>query len=223
MIIVYEIIIDSLVKSPKRSQPVQAHLSASLWYSGMFLAHFLPLLKHACVIQFFMLNKILFVAVTLASLALFFYITRSEKATGPVLEVKGNSFVDGLRVVNRKDGLTEWVLLANRADMSRDGKEARLTGIEMQLESQGITIRAEQGLYNMETKQVSVARNVSARSKKYFITADRANIDSRGSLETSGAVKIEGAKFMIEGKGMEADNIKQKVRILKNVKATFNR
>jgi LPS export ABC transporter protein LptC len=92
------------------------------------------------------------------------------------------------------------------------------------MEKQGMTVHAEKGLYDMETRQVSIDGIITAHTEKYVITTSQALIDSGGgTLETEGEVKIEGKKFNLAGKGMKADNNEQKVRILNDVKATFNR
>ncbi len=140
------------------------------------------------------------------------------------MQLAGDSFFEGLKIINKKDGITEWVLTAKRADLSKDGKEALLSGIEMKLEKQGMMVNAAKGLYNMETKNVTIDGVITARNEKYVITTSQALIDSGGGLiETEGEVTVAGKSFNLEGKGLQADNNEQKVRILNNVKATFHR
>ncbi|MDP2156777.1 MAG: LPS export ABC transporter periplasmic protein LptC, partial [Nitrospirota bacterium] len=131
---------------------------------------------------------------------------------------------EGLKIINKKNGVTDWVLWAKRADMTKDGKEALLSGVEMKLESQGMTVTADKGVYDMETRQVSVEGVLRASNNNYVLTTSQARIDgSKGNFATAGDVTIEGRKFELKGKGMQAENNQQKVRILKDVKATFNR
>jgi len=170
-----------------------------------------------------MLKKLLFLVLIVAVLT-FFILLRSEKGGKVDVQMKGDSFFEGLKIVNKKNGVTEWVLLAKRADLSKDGKDALLTGIEMQLENRGMTVTAEKGLYNMDTQQMTVDGDLHATNKNYVLTTSKARIDgSKGIFDTAGDVKIDGKKFALEGKGMQADNNQHKVRILKDVKATFNR
>ena len=170
-----------------------------------------------------MRKRIVFLALILLSSALFLYL-RSEKAARLDVQFKGDSFFEGLKIVNNKNGTTAWVLTAKRADLSKDGREALLNDVEMNMASRGITVYAEKGRYNMETKQVSVEGVIKAHNKNYEITTSQATIDSdKGSIETSEDVRIEGKKFNLEGTGMKAENNEQTVRILNNVKATFNR
>jgi len=168
-------------------------------------------------------KKIIFLLLIIISSAILFYL-RSEKVARLNVQLAGDSFFEGLKIINKKDGITEWVLTAKRADISKNGKEALLRGIEMRLEKQGMMVQAEKGLYDMETKNVTIDGIITARDKNYVITTSQALIDSSGGmLETQGEVTVEGKKFNLEGKGLQADNNEQKVRILNNVKATFNR
>ncbi len=157
------------------------------------------------------------------SSALLFYL-RSEKVARLNVQLAGNSYFEGLKIINKKDGVTEWVLTADRADLSKDGKEALLSGIQMNMEKQGMKVRAEKGLYNMETKHVTIDGIITAQNENYVITTSQALIDSaEGILETEDKVTVQGKRFNLEGRGLRADNNEQKVRILNNVKATFNR
>ena len=170
-----------------------------------------------------MVKKLLFLVLIIATLT-FFILVRSEKGGKLDVQLKGDSFFEGLKIVNKKDGVTDWVLWAKRADLTKDGKEALLSGVEMKLESQGMTVSAVKGLYNMETRQVFVEGVLRASNKNFVFTTSQARIDgNKGTFNTAGDVKIEGKKMELEGKGMQAENNQHKVRILKDVKATFNR
>lgn len=170
-----------------------------------------------------MLKKLIFFLLIIATLT-FFVLIRSEKGGKLDILLKDDSFFEGLKIVNRKNGVTGWVLWAKRADMTKDGKEALLSGVEIKLENQGMTVSAEKGLYNMETRQISVQGVLHASNNTYTLTTSQAHIDgSKGNFDTAGDVRIEGRKFELTGKGMQAENNQHKVRILKDVKATFNR
>lgn len=170
-----------------------------------------------------MVKKLLFLVLIIAALT-FVVLVLSEKEPKLDVQVKGNSFFEGLRIVNKKDGVTDWSLWAKRADMTKDGKEALLSDVEVKLQSQGMTVSAAKGLYNMETRQISVEGVLRASNDNYVFTTSRARIDgNKGNFDTSEDVKIEGNRFELTGKGMQAENNQHKVRILKDVKATFNR
>jgi LPS export ABC transporter protein LptC len=170
-----------------------------------------------------MIKKSIFVILIIAVLVLFVLI-RSEKGGKLDIQVKGDSFFEGLKVVNKKNGVTDWTLWAKRADLTKDGKEALLSGVEMKLKNKDMTVSADKGLYNMETRQISVEGVLHAGNSDSVLTTSQARIDgSKGDFDAAGDVTIVGKKFEVQGKGMKADNNQHKVRILKDVKATFNR
>ncbi len=182
----------------------------------------MPLLNRSRVINFlYMKKKIIFLAIILVSTAFFLYV-RSDKSLRMDAQLLGNSFIEGLKIVNKKDGATAWILTASRANLSSDGREAVLSSIEVDIPSRKVRIQADEGSYAMDSKQVTVEGEVRAYHKDYVITASNAVIDcATGKLDTTGNVMIESKKFNLEGEGMQADTNAQKVRILKNVKATF--
>jgi LPS export ABC transporter protein LptC len=169
------------------------------------------------------MKKSLLVLASLLLFSLFFFMVEEEKTNKLDIHLRGGSFFEGLRIVHKKNGVENWILTAKRADISKDGDEANLTDLEMEVENEGITICAEKGLYNLDTKRISVLGTITAKNDNYSITTRQVEIDSAaGSLKTDADVHIEGKKFLLQGKGMEVNNNEQKVRILKDVKATFN-
>jgi len=146
-----------------------------------------------------------------------------EKENKPDIHLKGGSFFEGIRIVQKKDGVQDWVLTAKRADISKKGDEANLTDVKVEVKNKGITIYADKGSYNMDTRKMSIEGPITAKNDEYSITTGQVEIDSSaGLLKTNEEVRIKGKKFVLQGKGMEIKNNEQKVRILKDVKATFN-
>lgn len=169
------------------------------------------------------MKKSLLVFASFLLFSLFFFMLKGERTNNLGIHLKGESFFEGLRIIQKKDGVPNWVLTAKRADLSKDGNEANLTDLEMEIKNKGITVYAENGLYNLNNKKIYIDGTIAAKSNNYLITAGQVEIDSTtGLLKTNGYVHIEGKKFTLQGKGMEIKNNDQKVRILKGVKATFN-
>lgn len=169
------------------------------------------------------MKKSLLVLASFLLFSLFFFMLKGERTNNLDVHLKGESFFEGLRIIQKKNGVPNWILTAKRADISKDGNEANLMDLEMEVKSRGITIYAEKGLYNLNTRKISVDGAVTAKGNTYSITTGEVEIDSaEGLLRTNRAVHIEGKKFTLQGKGMEIKNNEQKVRILKDVKATFN-
>ena len=169
------------------------------------------------------MKKSLLVLASFLLFSLFLFMVQGEKASKLDIHLKGESFLEGLKIIHKKNGLQNWILTAKRADISKDGNEANLTDVEMEVKDKGITIFAEKGLYNLDTKKISIEGTITAKNNAYSITTGQIEIDSDAGLLTTGKeVLIEGKKFTLQGKGMEINNTEQKVRIMKDVKATFN-
>ncbi|MDA8082140.1 MAG: LPS export ABC transporter periplasmic protein LptC [Nitrospiraceae bacterium] len=169
------------------------------------------------------MNKALFPAVALALIFLFFLIVRDEKEVLPSASGNGESFLEGVRIIQKKDGKEIWVVTARRADITGNGDRANLSDIEVKVREKGATITADKGLYDMKEKKLTITGPVTARDKDYTITARDVEFDNAtGALKTDKDVRMEGKKFVLTGTGLLADNNEQKIRILKNVTATYN-
>jgi LPS export ABC transporter protein LptC len=170
-----------------------------------------------------MRRSVLVILSLLAISLLSYYLLKSDKGIGPGLHQKGESFIEGLKLVHKKNGDSDWVLTAKRADISEDGTIARLSGIAMTLRDKGVTVYADRGLYNMTDKNLSAEGRVIARSANYSVISENgAEFNgTAGILKTDGHVTIEGRKFSVQGTGMDTANSGQIVRLLGNVKAVF--
>ncbi len=164
---------------------------------------------------------LLFLSVVLFSMLI--YMFKSDKVTKTGLLQKGEAYIEGLQMVHKQNGRTDWTLTAQRADISDKGDKAYLSGVEMKIENKGIIMYADKGLYDMNAKNLSVDGKVVAKGDSYSITSEDVKFDSAsGILKADGGVKMESKKFIVEGTGMEADNASQTVRIRKDVKAVFH-
>jgi LPS export ABC transporter protein LptC len=116
-----------------------------------------------------------------------------------------------------------WTLNASRADIIEGSDRIKLSDVVLWVENKDMTIYSPEGFYNMESRDLTLDGKIKAVSKGYTIITESVEWNqSKGEIKTKEAVKIESKKFNVEGVGMEADS-EQKVRILKNVKATFFR
>lgn len=174
------------------------------------------------MIKFFM-KKTLLLVLSLFIFSLFFFMVRGEKTGKNAMVRKGESFIEGLRIIHKKNGSKDWILTARRADLTENSEKAHLSDIEMTIENKGFTVYADKGIYNMTDKNLAIEGRIVARSNNYSITSENIEFDTlAGNLKTDGNVKIEGKKFSLQGKGMDMDNAGQKVRINRDVKAIFN-
>lgn len=169
-----------------------------------------------------MKNKILLI-LSLLLLSFVFLFFGNNKGLEKDLLLKGGSFIEGLKIIHKKNGTSMWTLNASRADIIEGSDRVKLNDVVLMVENKDMTIYSPEGFYNMESRDLTLNGKIKAVSKEYTIITESVEWNqSKGEIKTKEDVKIESKKFNVEGSGMEADS-EQKVRILKNVKATFYR
>lgn len=168
------------------------------------------------------MQRNIFFLLSFLLILILFLLLRNEKGMRINVQSKDDSFIEGLKIIHKRAGETDWILTANRADITRNGDEAHLNGIEMSMNGKGLTIFADRGIYNLTNRNISIEGKIFAKGDNYSLSTQDIEVSGMNDvLKTKGIIKIEGKKFIIEGKGMEADNSEQKIRILRDVKATF--
>lgn len=134
---------------------------------------------------------------------------------------KASSYMEGFRIVSKKDGKDALILTARRADFSRDETLARMEAVTMDIKKEGVVLNADHGTYNMNTKDLKLEDNITIQVKNSVIHAQNLSWNpSQGVLSAEGKVQMKGNKFTVEGEGLTAteDN---KVTLMRNVKAIF--
>ncbi len=158
---------------------------------------------------------------TLTSL-MFFIIFHSEKDYKKELSLsRGNSYMEGVRIVNKKGGVDSWVILARKADFSRDETTVQMSSVTIDVKKEGAVLNADGGTYNMNTQGLRLEKNIVIHMKDSTISTDSLAWNPAGRLISSdGKVQMQGNKFRIEGEGLTATE-DDKVRLTRNVKAIF--
>jgi hypothetical protein len=152
---------------------------------------------------------------------LFFLIIREGEDIGRNFQFRGNSFMEGIQIVQKENGETLWTLNAKRADFLEGEEKAELTDMSMVMPKNNIVIYTERGVYNLSDKRFMTDCPVKARSKDFLITADSIDYDvSTGNIMSDGRVELDSEKMRIEGKGLKTANGKT-ITIYDDVKATF--
>lgn len=156
------------------------------------------------------------------SILLFFLFRGDNIEQAKSVLIKGGSFIEGLKIIQRKEDANTWILTAQRADIFEAENKAKLSDVSMIIDAKGMKIHAAEGLYDMLGKSLKLHGKVVADTKDYTIVADSVEWTSSGEIRTDGDVTVDSKKFTVKGVGMEADS-GQKVKIRKNVKAIFYR
>jgi lipopolysaccharide export system protein LptC len=169
------------------------------------------------------MKKVLLIGLSVLFLGILFLMLGTGRETPGDFSIGGGSFIDDVRITQKKGGTTLWTLTASKARFTEDENRAELQDISMELEKNGVVLHAEKGIYNLSDRSFTTDSIVKADAKNYTITADSVDYElSSGKISTDGRITVEGKGFRVEGKGMKADSA-QRVEILHDVKATFNK
>jgi LPS export ABC transporter protein LptC len=172
------------------------------------------------MIEFYM-KKFLMIGLSLFFALILFIILRSERDGGEHLKIKGKSFIEGLKILHEEKGNAVWTLTARKADLKEGDNVAELRDVTVVVPKNGIRLYADKGMYDLLEKKFSTESAIRGEGKDYKITTSLIDYDtSSGKIKTDEWIEVDGKKFKVKGKGMTVDSEK-KVRILKNVKATF--
>jgi LPS export ABC transporter protein LptC len=172
----------------------------------------------------FLMKKLFFIGLSVLLLSGIFLMLRIGRESNEGIRITGgNSFIEDLRIVQRKKGVVVWDLTARRADFYEGGDKAKLSDVGMVLEKNGMVLHTAKGIYDFSDKSFTADSKVKADAKDYRITADSVDFDvSSGDIRTDGRIRLEGKKFSVEGKGMKAD-AKQNIEVFNDVTATFTK
>lgn len=167
------------------------------------------------------MKKILMIGLSVFFACMFFVLFRSDRESGRDIRIKGNSFIDGLTILHKKDGAPFWMLTARKADFQEGEKMVELNDITMMLHKNSMVFYTDKGTYDLSNQNFATEGEIRAKAKDYTIKVDSIDYEaSSGEFKTEGRIQVEGKKFKADGRGMKVDS-EQKVRILKDVKATF--
>lgn len=128
------------------------------------------------------------------------------------------SFIEGLRIAHREGGTLQWSFTSKEALLSEDGLSAYLKVVKVTFPDRDIEVEADNGTYDMESKDLALKGNIKAWTKDYTIKTESIKLHSGKELLGEEAVVLESKKLKIEGKGFKATEDKW---ILKDVKAVF--
>jgi LPS export ABC transporter protein LptC len=116
----------------------------------------------------------------------------------------------------------KWVLDASEAKLSKDQQVVTFLDFQVTLEPANrpaVTLRGNQGEYDKGTGRLVLQGNLIGETEDgyRFATEKAVYHHKEGYLETDKAVKISGAFFSVEGKGLLLDLGKETVQVLSNV------
>lgn len=167
-------------------------------------------------------RRIFWIIVSLSVVSIFFFVFYGERDYKKDISInKANSYLEGVRIVSKKDGADVWMITARRADFTKDETIAKMDSVTIDIKKEGVVLNADNGIYNMNTRDLHLENNIKVLIKDSVISAkDLTWNPSGGILSSDDKIQMEGKKFKIEGEGLNAteDN---KIKLMRNVKAIF--
>lgn len=130
------------------------------------------------------------------------------------------SYMEDVSVVNRKAGETQWVLKNRFTVLSDDGTLAKMRDVTVDIPSQAMTVTAESGIYEIESRKLKLTGAIKANTEDYTISMGDVDLSSdTGVVKTDGPVVMEGKGYKIKGEGFSMRG--PVVELSRNVKAEF--
>lgn len=116
----------------------------------------------------------------------------------------------------------KWVLDASEAKLSKDQQIVTFVNFHVALQPENrpaVTVQGKEGEFDKSTGRLLLQGDILGETEDgYRFTTEQAVYNHKqGCLETDRAVKISGASFSIEGKGLFLDVGKEKLRVLSKV------
>ena len=171
------------------------------------------------MIEFFM-KKGFIIGLAIILIFLFFLIIRDRGEVGRNFQLRGNSFIEGIQIIQKENGKPLWTVYAKRADFLEEDK-AELTDMSMVMPKNDIVLNTEKGVYSLSGKRFTTDCIVKAHAKDFLITAESIDYDvSTGNIKSDGRVELDSENMRIEGKGLKTTT-GLTITIYDDDKATF--
>jgi hypothetical protein len=137
----------------------------------------------------------------------------------PKVNLSDNSYMDGVGIVQRKQGVVKWTLGSKKAIFLNEN-DVKLVGLTITFPEKGLTLNSDGGMYDIEKRNLKIDGHISAATKDYDIVTPTLFWDaSKNELTSDQKVHIIGKRFYVEGDDLNATN--DKATLNKNVKAIF--
>jgi LPS export ABC transporter protein LptC len=161
----------------------------------------------------------------IASVTVFLFQARKQPLQQTVIQDKESA--EGLRlkdihyVQDDPAHKVKWTLDASEAKLSKDQQVVTFLNFHLTLEPENkprLTVQGKQGEFDKRTGRLVLEGDLMGETEDgYRFTTEQAVYHHKeGHLETDKEVKISGAFFSIDGKGLLLDLGKENLRILSN-------
>ena len=97
------------------------------------------------------MKKVLLIGLSILFLGILFLMLGTGRETPGDLRIAGGSFIEDVRITQKKSGSTIWTLTASKAHFLGDENRAELQDISMELQKNGVVLHAAKGIYTFLT------------------------------------------------------------------------
>jgi LPS export ABC transporter protein LptC len=139
----------------------------------------------------------------------------------PRFRLNDNSYMEGVNIVQRRDGKVRLVINADKAIFETE-TDVKLISLNLYYPERDLKLTAETGRYDTKTKNVVVEGDVKADTKGYDITTAAFHWDAaKSELVSDEKVRIVGKTkgFYVEGDRLTSQG--DRATLHNNVKAIF--
>jgi LPS export ABC transporter protein LptC len=159
----------------------------------------------------------------IALLSIIFLISVSffllKKNEDPEQFVSRDSFMENVRLVHVDSDALSWTATLDKAVIDSSKKESVIENIMFAFHKQNITAYAINGLYDMNSDDLSLSDHVRASKDGLDIRTDSVFWDAgTRSLRSDSHVEIRGDSFFVEGTGLSITD-DGRMTLIKNIKA----
>jgi len=165
------------------------------------------------------MKKIVFLFVFVCFFAVIALLYDKEGDFKPKVNLTDNSYMDGVSIVQRKEGVVKFTLGSKKAIFLNEN-DVKLLGLTITFPEKELTLRSDGGLYDIGKRNLKIDGHITASTKDYDIVTPTLFWDaSKNELTTDQRVQIIGKRFYVEGDDLNATN--DKATLNRNVKAIF--
>jgi hypothetical protein len=134
---------------------------------------------------------------------------QDRRDMGGEIQLKGNSFIERVQIIQKKDGETLWTLHAAKADFFEGEDKAELSDMSLKMQKNNIVLYTDRGIYSLSEKRFTTDQVVKAQAEDFLITADSMEFDisKRWSL-----IYLKALLRQVDGLSLRAKILKSKGR-----------
>lgn len=134
--------------------------------------------------------------------------------------------IQNLHLIEEKEGIKQWVLNADKAEVVNSKKITRLTNVQIdffQKSGSHISVVADKGIIQNDSKDIEVEGNVKIINQEgYMLKTDNLKwISKQNAIRIDNAIEISGTDLSITGAGMRVNVETEVVEIYGGVRVLY--